>query len=201
MNQRAKSKMNPSVTAFVERSEKWQAEFEILRGILVDSPLVEESKWGKPCYTFEGSNVVILQGFKTSCAMLFPKGALLKDIAGLLEKPGANTQSARRIPFTNAAQITKAKKILKAYVAEAIDLEKSGAKVKFKTVSEFSVPQELQEKLDSDPKFKRAFKGLTPGRQRGYLLHFSAAKQPQTRASRIEKCVEPILQGRGLNDR
>lgn len=193
-------KRNPKVDAFLERANSWQKEMKQLRKILLDCQLNEELKWGKPCYTYQGSNIVIVQGFKDFCAILFPKGALLKDPRKLLEKPGKNTQAGRRIPFTDAKKITGMESTIKSYVREAIKLENAGLKVALKKKPE-PVPAELQHMLDLNPAFKSAFKALTPGRQRAYILHFSAAKQAKTRAARVEKYVPKILKGQGLNDR
>lgn len=192
--------MNPKVDAYIAKATRWQPEFEALRGIVLKTPLVEELKWGQPCYTFEGSNVVILQGFKACCAMMFTKGALLKDAKGLLHKPGENTQAARRFEFTSVSEIAKLKSTISAYLKEAIEVEKAGLEVEFKKEPE-PTPEELETKFASSPAFKRAFEALTPGRQRAYVLHFAGAKQSATRAARIEKCAPDILQGRGLNDR
>jgi uncharacterized protein YdeI (YjbR/CyaY-like superfamily) len=192
-------KRNPKVDAYVSRAKKWQKEFEKLRMIILGCPLTEELKWGKPCYTFQNSNVVILQGFKEFCALLFAKGALLKDPNGLLEKPGESTQAARRIPFTNVREIVKWESVLKAYINEAIAAQKAGLEVEFKKNPE-PVPEELQNRLEESPAFKTAFEALTPGRQRGYILYVSAAKQSKTRESRIEKWRQQILKGKGLND-
>jgi uncharacterized protein YdeI (YjbR/CyaY-like superfamily) len=191
--------MNPKVDQFLSRAKKWREEFEKLRAISLDCGLTEELKWGKPCYTFQESNIVIIQGFNEFCALLFCKGALLKDPKGLLQKPGENTQGARRIPFASVREIIKLAPVLKAYVKEAVEAEKAGLEVTFKKNPE-PMPEELQEKLDKVPALKAAFKALTPGRQRAYILYFSAAKQSKTRESRIEKCVPQILKGKGLND-
>jgi len=172
---------------------------EQLRRILLKCQLTEELKWGKPCYTFQNSNVVIIQGFKEFCALLFCKGALLNDPGGILKKPGKNTQAARRIPFTNVREIVEMTPILKAYVQEAMDAEKAGLEVNFKKNPE-PVPEELQNRLDEIPALKTAFHALTPGRQRAYILYFSGAKQSKTRESRVEKCMQQILNGKGLND-
>ncbi len=193
------SRMNPKVDTYLNRAKKWQREMEKLRAIALDCELTEELKWGKPCYTFRESNVIILQGFKESCAILFTKGALLKDPDDILEKPGQSTQGARRIPFTNAQDIVDMETTLKAYIGEAIEAEKAGLKVAFKKNPE-PVPEELQNKLDADAALKTAFESLTPGRQRAYILYFSGAKQSKTRESRIEKCMPRILDGMGLND-
>ena len=191
--------MNPKVDGYLRKSKKWQQEMEKLRMIILDCQLTEELKWGKPCYTFQKSNIVILQGFKEFCALLFCKGALLNDPNGILEKPGENTQAARRIPFTNVREIVEMEPVLKAYINEAIEAEKAGLKVNFKKNPE-PIPEEFQNKLDEIPALKAAFDALTPGRQRGYILYFSAAKQSKTRESRIEKCMHQIFKGKGLND-
>jgi uncharacterized protein YdeI (YjbR/CyaY-like superfamily) len=193
-------KRNPKVDVFLERANSWQTEMKKLRKILLDCQLTEELKWAKPCYTYQGSNIVIVQGFKDFCAVLFPKGALLKDAKKLLEKPGKNTQAGRRLTFTDGKQITGMESTIKAYVREAIKVEEAGLKVALKKKPE-PVPEELQDKLDANPTFKSAFKALTPGRQRAYILYFSAAKQAKTRAARIEKYAPKILKGQGINDR
>ncbi len=194
------NRMNPKVDAFLAEAKRWREEFEQLRRIALDCGLSEELKWGKPCYTFQESNIVIIQGFKEFCALLFAKGALLKDPHRLLEKPGESTQAARRIPFTRVREIVKREPLLKAYIQEAMAAEKAGLQVTFKKNPE-PVPEELQQQLDAVPAFKAAFAALTPGRQRAYILYFSAAKQSQTRAARVEKCRPQILKGKGLNDR
>jgi uncharacterized protein YdeI (YjbR/CyaY-like superfamily) len=191
--------MNPKVDGYLRNAKKWQKEFKKLRRIILDCQLTEELKWGKPCYSFQKSNIVIIQGFKEFCALLFCKGALLNDANGILEKPGENTQAARRIPFTNVREIVEMEPILKAYIHEAIEAEKAGLKVNFKKNPE-PIPEELQNKLDEMPALKTAFDALTPGRQRAYILYFSAPKQSKTRESRIEKCMRQILNGKGLND-
>ena len=193
--------MNPKVDEYIRKATKWQEETKKLRKILLDCELTEEFKWGHPCYTFQASNVVIIQGFKEYCALLFCKGALLKDPKGVLIRQTENVQAARQIRFTSVREIGKMEPIVKAYIREAMDAEKAGLEVKFKETSEFTVPEEFQSKLDRNPALKKAFAALTPGRQRGYLLHFAAPKQSQTRESRIEKCMPQILKGRGLNDR
>ena len=192
---------NPKVDAYLKKAKKWREEMQKLRAILLDSPLMEELKWGKPCYTFEKGNVAILYGLKESCALGFLKGALLKDAKGILIKPGENSQSGRWIKFTSVQAITGMKPVLKAYIQEAIAAEKAGLKVDFKEKHELVFPIELQNRLDKNPALKAAFAALTPGRQRGYNLYFSGAKQSQTRESRIEKCLPQILRGRGLHDR
>lgn len=191
--------MNPKVDEYVRKATRWQKEFKALRRIVLECPLTEELKWGKPCYSFQESNIVIIQGFKEFCALLFCKGALLKDRKGVLRKPGESTQGARRIPFANVREIVAMEPTLKAYVREAIEAEKAGLEVDFKKNPE-PVPEELQKKLDETPALKAAFAGLTPGRQRGYILYFSTAKQSKTREARVEKCRQRILKGKGLND-
>ena len=194
------NRTNPKVDAYFRKIQKWQKEMEKLRTILLDSPLTEELKWGKPCYTFEKSNVAILYGLKESCAVGFLKGSLLKDTKGILIKPGENSQSNRWIKFTSTQEIAEMKPTLKAYLHEAIEVEKAGLKVDFKQKNELVFPEELQKKLDKNLALKTAFTALTPGRQRGYVLYFSAPKQSKTRESRIEKCMPQILQGKGLHD-
>jgi uncharacterized protein YdeI (YjbR/CyaY-like superfamily) len=191
--------MNPKVDAFLRAVPKWRKEFESLRRILIASPLTEDFKWRLPCYTFEGNNVAILQGFKEYCALMFFKGALLKDPKRILVAPGAS-QAGRQVRFTSVDEITRLERILKAYIAEAIELEKSGLKVTLKETSDFEIPAEFQAKLDKSPALMKAFRALTPGRQRGYLFYFAQPKQSATRASRVEKCTPKILGGKGLND-
>jgi uncharacterized protein YdeI (YjbR/CyaY-like superfamily) len=191
--------MNPQVGEYLRKAKKWQEEMEKLRMIILDCQLTEELKWGKPCYTFQKSNIVIIQGFKEYCALMFCKGALLNDPNGILKKPGENTQAARQIRFTNVREIVEMAAILKAYIYEVIEAEKAGLKVDFKKNPE-PIPEELQNKLDEIPALKTAFDALTPGRQRAYVLYFSAPKQSKTRESRIEKCLQQILNGKGLND-
>ena len=195
-----KSNKNPKVDFFFKKAEKWQEEFEKLRTILLDCPLTEELKWGVPCYTFQGKNIVLMHGFKEYCALLFIKGALLKDDKGILITQTENVQSARQARFTNVQEIVDLENILKEYVYEAIEVEASGLKVKYKKTTEFSMPEEFQNKLDDDPALQAAFESLTPGRQRGYLLYFSAPKQSRTRTARVEKSMQKILDGKGLND-
>lgn len=192
--------MNSKVDAFLKAETRWREEMAALRAIALECGLTEELKWGKPAYTFDGSNVIILQPFKEYCAILFCKGVLLKDPKKILVQMGENTQAARQIRFTRAEEITSKKAVLKAYVLAAIEIEKSGQQVTYKKTSEFAVPPELKSRLDKDPYFKAAFAALTPGRQRGYLLHFSAAKQSQTREARIEKLRPKIFAGKGFND-
>ena len=192
--------MNPKVDAFLRRTPKWQQEFAKLRTIVLDCHLTEELKWGVPCYTLNGTNVVLIHGFKEYCALLFFKGALLKDPDGILIQQTKNVQAARQIRFTNAREIVKLESILKAYIREATEVEKAGGKMKYKKTAEFKIPEEFQNKLDKIPALRKAFAALTPGRQRGYILHFSAAKQAKTRASRVEKYMPKILNGKGLDD-
>ena len=189
------NRMNPKVDEYLRKAKKWQKEMKKLRRISLDCGLTEELKWGKPCYTFQQSNIVIIQGFKEFCALLFCKGALLNDANGILKKFG--WQAARRIPFTNVREIVEVEPILKTYIYEA--KEKAGLKVTYKKNPE-PIPEELQKKLDEVPALKAAFAALTPGRQRGYILYFSGAKQSKTRESRIEKCMQQILKGKGLDD-
>ncbi|MBC9933150.1 YdeI/OmpD-associated family protein [Chitinophaga qingshengii] len=188
------------VDAFMERSDQWREAFEKLREILLDCNLTEELKWGNPCYTYQNNNIVLMHGFKEYCALLFFKGALMADPEGILVIQTENVQATRQIRFTDVKQITKLARTIKAYVYEAIEVEKSGMKVTFKKTAEFEMPEEFQQILDKKPKLKKAFEALTPGRQRGYLLYFAAAKQSKTRISRIEKYTEHILEGKGLND-
>jgi uncharacterized protein YdeI (YjbR/CyaY-like superfamily) len=192
--------MNPKVDAYLRRSKKWQKEFEKLRTIVLACQLAEELKWGQPCYTFQKKNIVVIHGFKEYCALLFFKGALLKDAEGILIQQTENVQAARQIRFTNVREIAQMEPILKAYIHEAIEVEKARLKVKLKKTSDFTIPDEFQHKLDAIPALKTAFDALTPGRQRGYLFYFSAPKQAKTRESRVEKCLPQILKGRGLND-
>jgi uncharacterized protein YdeI (YjbR/CyaY-like superfamily) len=192
--------MNPQVDAFLNEEEKWREEMKKLRKIILSCPLTEELKWGKPSYSLEKSNIVLMHGFKEYCALLFFKGALLKDAHGILVQQTENTQSARQVRFTNVREITRLEPILKAYVLEAIEVEKAGLKVEYKKTSEFTIAEEFQNKLDEIPALKTAFGALTPGRQRAYLLYFSAPKQSKTRSSRVEKCLPQILKGKGLND-
>jgi uncharacterized protein YdeI (YjbR/CyaY-like superfamily) len=194
------NRMNPKVGFFFNKAEKWQDEFEKLRMIILDCGLTEELKWGCPCYTFQKKNIVLIHGFKEYCALLFFKGALLKDAKGILIQQTKNVQSARQIRFTNVRGIVRMQSILKAYIYEAIEVEKAGLKVKYKKTSEFIIPDEFRSKLDKIPPLKRAFDALTPGRQRAYIFYFSAPKQSKTRESRVEKCMQQILNGKGLDD-
>lgn len=191
---------NPKVDAMLSKAKNWQAEFDVLREIALGCDLTEDFKWGQPCYTLDNANIVLIHGFKEYCAFLFFKGALLKDPKNILVQQTENVQAARQIRFTNVAQIEKMKSTLKTYIRAAIDVEKAGLSVEFKKTDEFSVPEEFQRQLDETPGLKDAFEALTPGRQRGYLLHFSSAKQSKTRESRIEKCIPMIFDGLGLND-
>ena len=192
--------MNPKVDWFFNKATKWQEEYDRLRMIALDCGLTEELKWGCPCYVFEKSNIVLIHGFKEYCAFLFFKGALLKDPKSILVQQTENVQAARQIRFTNVEEIVKMESTLKAYIKEAIKVEKAGLKVPLKKASEFSMPGEFKNVLDATPKLKKAFYALTPGRQRGYLLYFASAKQPKTRESRVEKYVKKILDGKGLED-
>ena len=192
--------MNPKVDFYFDKEKKWQEEIKKLRAIVLDCGLTEELKWGCPCYTLENTNIVLIHEFKEYCAVLFFKGALLKDTEGILIQQTKNVQAARQIRFTSAPEITKMKSILKAYIFQAIEVEKAGLKVKLKKATEYSVPEEFKKRLDKNAALKSAFKALTPGRQRAYLLYFSAPKQSKTRESRVEKSVKPILNGIGLND-
>lgn len=191
---------NPKVDAYLVKAKSWQKEFGKLRKILLACGLTEDLKWGKPCYTYQNGNVAILQGFKDKCALMFFKGAVLKDPKGILERPGENSQTARRIPFTGVEQIARLEPAIKACIKDAIRAEKSGKKVKLKNITEHKIPEEFLIKLKQNAALKDAFRALTPGRQRAYLIHFSSAKQSKTRESRIEKCMPKILNGRGLND-
>jgi uncharacterized protein YdeI (YjbR/CyaY-like superfamily) len=191
---------NPKVDPFFRDAEKWQDEYKKLRTIVLDCGLAEELKWGHPCYMSEGKNIIIIHGFKEYCAILFTKGALLKDPKGILIQQTENVQAGRQVRFTSVSEITKLAPTLKAYIKEAIQVEKSGLEVTYKKTSEFKMPEELQRKLREVPSFKTAFEALTPGRQRGYILYFAAPKQSSTRESRIEKCMDQILDGKGLLD-
>jgi uncharacterized protein YdeI (YjbR/CyaY-like superfamily) len=194
------NKMNPKVDWYFEKDEKWQEELKKLRLIILDCELTEELKWGAPCYTFQKSNIVLIHVFKEYCALLFFKGALLHDTSGILIQQTKNVQAARQVRFTSVREIVKLKTVLKAYIHEAVEVEKAGLKVDLKKTEEFIIPEEFQAKLDRSPALKTAFDALTPGRQRGYLLYFSAPKQAKTRESRIEKWTPQILNGRGLKD-
>jgi uncharacterized protein YdeI (YjbR/CyaY-like superfamily) len=192
--------MNPRVDVFLSKAKKWQKEFKKFRTIALDCGLTEEVKWGWPCYTSEKSNVVLMHGFKEYCALLFFKGALLKDRKGILIQQTQNVQAARQIRFANVQEIVEMEPILKAYIKEAIEVEKAGLKVTYKKTSDFKIPEEFQNKLDQRPALKTAFDALTPGRQRAYLFYFSQPKQSKTRELRVEKCMQRILNGKGLDD-
>ncbi len=192
--------MNPKIDFYFDKAQKWQEEIEQLREIVLDCGLTEELKWGCPCYTLQKSNIVLIHVFKEYCALLFFKGALLNDPHGILIQQTENVQAARQIRFTNVKEIVKQKKILKSYIYEAIEVEKAGLKVTLKKATEFSMAEEFKNKLDKKPALKKAFYALTPGRQRAYLLYFSAPKQSKTRESRVEKSIPQILDGKGLTD-
>ena len=192
--------MNPKVDAYLGKLKQWREEMEKLREIVLACPVTEELKWGVPCYTVDDKNVVLIHGFKEYCAILFVKGALLKDPKGILIRQTENVQSARQVRFSNLQDIVKLQAVLKTYIRAAIDIEKAGLKVPRKSTEEFDVTAEFRNKLETTPKLKTAFEALTPGRQRAYLLHFSSAKQSKTREARIEKCLPLIFEGKGLND-
>jgi len=192
--------MNPKVDGYLRKSKEWQDELQKLRRIILDCGLTEEVKWRVPCYTFQGTNVLFIGRFKESCVLSFIKGVLLKDAKHILIQQTENSQSVRIIRFATLQQIVKLEPVLKAYIHEAIEAEKAGLKVKFKKTAEFTIPEELQKKLDELPALKTAFSALTPGRQRGYILYFSAAKQSKTRESRVEKYMPQILNGKGMDD-
>ena len=192
--------MNPKVDWFFDKATKWQKEFEKLRAIILDCGLIEELKWGQPCYTFQNTNIVLMHGFKEYCALLFFKGALLNDPNGILIQQTENVQVARQIRFINVREIVKMERILKAYIYEAIEVERAGLKVKLKKTSDFKIPEEFQSKLDKMPALRKAFDALTPGRQRGYIFYFSQPKLSKTRESRVKKYVKQIINGKGLDD-
>ena len=193
-------RQNPKVDTFLSKAKKWGKEFEQLRTIVLNCGLTEEYKWMHPCYTFEKKNIVLIHGFKEYCALLFFKGALLKDTNDILIRQTENVQAARQIRFTNVREIDKSKSILKKYIYEAVEVEKAGLKVKMKKTKDFKVPEEFQKKLKEIPSLKTAFNALTPGRQRAYIYYFSQAKQSKTRESRVEKYIQQILKGKGLDD-
>ena len=193
--------MNQKVNWFFDKDTKWQKEYKKLRAIIVDCGLTEELKWGCPCYTFKGRNIVLIHGFKDYCALLFHKGVLLNDTDKLLIQQTENVQSARQIRFTNMDEINELEQTIRAYVFEAVEVEKAGLEVKMKKTSEYEKPEELERAFNEDPNFRTAFDSLTPGRQRGYFLHFSEAKQSKTRTSRIEKAKPKIFDGKGYNER
>src|ERR1700753_3517620 len=192
--------MNPKVDFFFENDSSWQKEYKVLRKIVLDCGLEEKLKWGQPCYALNESNVVLIHGFKEYCALLFFKGALLKDPKGILIQQTENVQATRQLRFTKVQEIVKLEKVIKAYIYEAIEIEKAGLKVKLKKTSEFKMPEEFEKVLNKKPALKKAFYALTPGRQRGGLLHFSKPKQAKTREDRIKKAMPDILAGKGLND-
>jgi uncharacterized protein YdeI (YjbR/CyaY-like superfamily) len=191
---------NPKVDWFFDKESKWQKEYEKLRTIVLDCGLVEELKWGCPCYTFDGKKVVLIHGFKEYCAFLFFKGALLNDPNGILIQQTENVQSARQIRFRSLKEIAKLEKVVKAYIYEAIEVERAGLQVKLKKTADFKIPEEFQIRLNKMPALKKAFNSLTPGRQRAYIFHFSQPKQAKTREARVEKYLEQILAGKGLED-
>src|SRR5579871_4322932 len=191
---------NPKVDAVLRQTSKWREEFETLRTIVLDCGLTEELKWYQPCYTLENKNIVLMHGFKEYCALLFFKGVLIKDPKGILIQQTENVQAARQIRFTNVREIVKLKSVLKAYIREAIEVEKAGLKVKLKKTRDFKIPEEFQSKLNEIPGLKTAFEALTPGRQRGYIFHFSQPKQSKTREARVERCMPRIFKGKGLDD-
>jgi len=193
--------MNPKVDAYISKAQKWQKEMKKLRMILLDCGLTEELKWGKPCYAFEKSNIAVIQGFKEYFALLFFKGFLLKDPNGILVKTGENTRVGRQIRFADVREIVKMEPILKAYIYEAIEVERAGLKVSPKEKTALVFPEEFQKQLDKKPALKAAFDALTPGRQRAYHIYFSQPKQSRTREARVEKCMRQILRGKGLTDR
>jgi len=194
------SAMNPKVDWFFDKDTQWKQEYAELRKIVLDTGLIEDLKWGCPCYTLDGKNVVLMHGFKEYCALLFMKGALLQDVKKILIQQTENVQSARQLRFTSKQQIVKMATTIKAYIYEAIEVEKAGLKVELKKTTEYNMPEEFREQLDKMPKLKKAFETLTPGRQRAYLFHFSQPKLAKTRVARVEKYIPQILEGRGLDD-
>jgi uncharacterized protein YdeI (YjbR/CyaY-like superfamily) len=192
--------MNSKVDWFFNKADKWKEEYQLLRKICLSCGLTEELKWGCPCYTYKGGNIVLIHGFKEYCALLFHKGVLLKDPRGVLVQQTKNVQSARQIRFTNVSEIIEMESMIKSYIIEAVEADKAGLEVNFKKTKEFDMPDEFQQQLDENPALKTAFEALTPGRQRGYLLHFSGAKQSRTRTRRVEKYIPKILNGKGLQD-
>ena len=192
--------MNPKVDWYFEKNEKWQKETRKLRTIILDCGLTEELKWGCPCYTYESSNVVLIHVFKEYCAVLFFKGALLADPDGILIQQTENVQAAQQVRFTNIKEVKERERILKTYIYEAIEVERAGLQVKLKKTKDFKIPEEFQTKLDKMPSLKKAFDALTPGRQRGYIFHFSQPKLSKTREARVEKYLKQILSGKGLDD-
>ena len=192
--------MNPKVDFYFNKAENWKKELELLRTIILDCGLTEELKWGCPCYTFQNRNIVLLHTFKEYCAVLFFKGALLQDTGGILVQQTKNVQAARQVRFTHVREIVAQESIIKSYLYEAMEVEKAGLQVPLKKTDAFQVPEELQNKMKAIPSLKKAFHALTPGRQRAYILYFSAPKQSKTRVARIEKCMQDILGGKGLRD-
>lgn len=192
--------MNPKVNFFFEKATGWKEELEKLRTIALESGLTEDLKWGCPCYTLNGKNIVLIHSFKEYCALLFFKGALMADPDGLLIQQTENVQAGRQMRFTGAKEIAKLGKTIRAYIAEAARVEKAGLKMELKKTTEFTMPDEFKTRLDKDKNLKKAFEALTPGRQRGYLLHFSSAKQAKTREARVEKYIPHILDGKGIDD-
>lgn len=196
----ANGRTNPKVDALLDRTTEWRQEIEALRKIILVCGLTEDFKWGWPCYSLDKKNVVLIHGFKDYCALLLFKGALMQDPEGILIQQTENVQAARQIRFSGLDEIKRMDNILKAYIYQAAEVEKAGLKVDFKKTTEFPMPEEFQDRLDAMPELKKAFEALTPGRQRGYLLHFSSAKRSATRQARIEKCMPGILEGKGLQD-
>lgn len=192
---------NPEIDAFIDRANRWQKEMEELRDILLQCDLAEELKWGKPCYTAHGGNIVIMQPFKAHLSLMFFKGALLDDPEGMLRSQGENTRAALRFEFTSPEQVTERSSTIKSYIREAIAVEKAGLEVPKKEVADYEVPVEFEERLQEDRTYREAFEALTPGRKKGYLIYFSGAKRADTRERRIEKCRAKILRGKGLNER
>ncbi|WP_332737532.1 YdeI/OmpD-associated family protein [Flavihumibacter sp.] len=192
--------INPKVDTFLSKAKKWKEEMTLLREIILDCKLEEDFKWMHPCYTHKGSNIVLIHGFKEYCALLFFKGVLMKDEKGILIQQTENVQDRRQIRFKNLAEIQKSSAVLKAYIKEAIKIEESGVKVEFRRTEDFPMPEEFEQLLKKDKMLRAAFDGLTPGRKRGYLLYFSAARQAKTRESRIEKYLPKILAGKGVDD-
>ena len=192
--------MNPKVDTYINNTPQWQAEIKQLRKIALGCGLTEELKWGKPCYAYGGKNIVIIQGFKEYCALLFFKGVLLADGEGILVRMGENTEVGRQARFRKASEITRLAPVLKSYIQEAIEIEKAGLKPPAREKKQPEYPEELQQALKKDANLKRAFEALTPGRQKAYIMHFAAAKQTATRTARIQKCIPQILDGKGLND-
>ena len=192
--------MNPKVDAWLAKAKKWRPEMEALRTLLLETRLSEEIKWGKPCYTLNGKNVVLILPLKNYCALLFSKGALLDNTSGLLIQPTENTQAARQLRISSTEEIRKHRRAIQAILAQAIAVEEAGLEVALKKTSDYTVPEEFQSQLDAKPRLRTAFAALTPGRQRAYLLHFAGAKQSKTRPSRVEKCIPRILEGKGLDD-